>query len=202
MYLLRRELFLPADRRALLPLPPESDAWSGVPREFLAELKEGAHGLDPFNRVSLFELTAYMRNMLLRDADVFSMAHGLEIRVPLLDHRLVEEVAALPGSLKQADPRPKPLLLDAVGPRLPRHVYSLPKRGFTFPWASWLRGPLRQRAVATLSGGSVWKGLGILPEAPLTLWRRFESRDKRVAALQVLALLVLADFAARHGLRG
>jgi asparagine synthase (glutamine-hydrolysing) len=202
MYLLRRELFLTADRRALLPLPPESDPWSGVPRDLLADLKERSRGLDAFNRVSLFELTAYLRNMLLRDADVFSMAHGLEIRVPLLDHRLVEEAAALPGELKQPDPRPKPLLLDAVGPRLPRHVHTLPKRGFTFPWAAWLRGPLRQRAADALSGGDVWKNLGISAEAPRELWRRFDGGDRRVSALQVLALLVLADFARRHGLKG
>jgi asparagine synthase (glutamine-hydrolysing) len=201
MYLLRRELFLPADRRALLPLPLESDPWSGVPRDLLAELKERSRGLDPFNRVSLFELSAYMRNMLLRDADVFSMAHGLEIRVPLLDHRLVEETAALPGALKSPDPRPKPLLLDAVGPRLPRHVYTLPKRGFTFPWAAWLRGPLRQRAAEALSEGNVWKNLGISAEAPRDLWQRFDGGDRRVSALQVLALLVLAEFASRHNLK-
>src|SRR5207245_6396549 len=139
--------------------------------------------------------------MLLRDADVFSMAHGLEVRVPLLDHRLVELVAQMPGSFKQRDSRPKPLLLDAVGPRLPALAWARGKQGFTFPWDGWLRGPLRQRAALAMRQGDVWRGLGIDPQGPSRLWSRFEGGDRRVAALQLLALLVLADYAARHGRR-
>jgi asparagine synthase (glutamine-hydrolysing) len=201
MYLLRRELFLPRDRRALHPLPPESDPFAGVPRVMLSELRHQSRGLDPFNQVSLFEMGSYLRHMLLRDADVFSMVHGLELRVPLLDHRLVEQTAALPGACKRADPRPKPLLLDAVGKRLPSLVFQQPKRGFTFPWASWLRGPLRARTAQALTNADVWKELGLHPSAPLRLWHRFENQDPRVSALQLLALVVLADFAVRHGLR-
>jgi asparagine synthase (glutamine-hydrolysing) len=201
LYLLRRELFLPDDRRRLLPLPAESDAPCGVPRAVLDELRDRSRGLDPFNQVSLFELSAYLRHMLLRDADVFSMAHGLEVRVPLLDHRLVELVARMPGPQKQPDGRPKPLLLDAVGPRLPAAVGTRRKRGFTFPWDDWLRGPLRGRATRAMREGDVWQSLGIDPRGPSELWGRFEGGDRRVAALQVLALLVLADYAARHGLR-
>jgi asparagine synthase (glutamine-hydrolysing) len=84
---------------------------------------------------------------------------------------------------------------------LPRQACARPKRGFTFPWDAWLRGPLREQAIATLSQGDVWKGLGLQVESPLLLWRRFERGDRRVAALQVLALLVLADYATRYGLR-
>jgi len=201
LYLLRRELFLPHDRRRLLARPAGSDPPSGIPSPVLEELRHQARGLDPFNQVSLFELSAYLRQMLLRDADVFSMAHGLEVRVPLLDHRLVELVASMPGSSKQADSRPKPLLLDAVGPRLPTFVYTRGKQGFTFPWDDWLRGPLRQRATLAMREADVWRALGIDPQGPSYLWRRFEGGDRRVAALQVLALLVLADYTARHGLR-
>jgi asparagine synthase (glutamine-hydrolysing) len=201
LYLLRRELFLPAERRALHALPAGSDPWSGVPQSLIAGLRGQAHGLDPVNQVSLFEIQAYMRHMLLRDADVFSMAHGLEVRVPLLDHRLVEQVTRLPGSCKRPDPRPKPLLIDAVGERLPGQVYRRPKRGFTFPWDAWLRGPLRERAVRAMSHHAVWSNLGLSPAAPAALWQRFERGDRRVAGLQVLALVVLEDFASRHGLR-
>jgi asparagine synthase (glutamine-hydrolysing) len=201
VYLLRRELFLPEDRRRLLSPPDECDALSGVPRAVLDELRDGGRGLDAFNQVSLFEVSAYLRHMLLRDADVFSMAHGLEVRVPLLDHRLVELAASLPGTLKEPDPRPKPLLLDAVGPRLPQVVRSRPKHGFTFPWDAWLRGPLRERTTAAMHEGDVWRALGVDADGPLRLWQRFQGGDHRVAGLQVLALLVLADYARRHGLR-
>jgi asparagine synthase (glutamine-hydrolysing) len=142
-----------------------------------------------------------MRYMLLRDADVFSMAHGLELRVPLLDHEVVEQVARLPGEFKRPDPRPKPLLIDAVGGRIPARAYQLPKRGFTFPWGAWLRGPLRERASRAVDNRDLWAGLGFNSEAPRTVWQSFLSGDNRVAALQVLGLVVLESYASGHGLR-
>src|SRR5262249_28333525 len=138
-YFLRRELLLPAERRAL-----HRGNWpmNGVTQDFPPEFS----ALSEANQISALELSNYMRDMLLRDCDVFSMAVGLELRVPLLDHVLVERVVQLPGSWKEPDPRPKPLLLDAVGPPLSSSVSRRPKRGFTFPWDAWLRGPMRERA--------------------------------------------------------
>ena len=166
----------------------------------LDELAAIAPDADLTNRISSFEIANYMRHMLLRDADVFSMAHGLEVRVPLLDHKLVEAVAALPGLWKRPDPRSKPLLLDAVGPRLPALVHRNPKRGFTFPWDAWLRGPLRDRAETAMEARTVWDDLGLQADAPARLWKLFLKRDPRVAALQVLGLVVLGDYAAKYQL--
>jgi asparagine synthase (glutamine-hydrolysing) len=201
MYFLRRELFLPAERRALLPLPDGCDPFSGMSRNLLENLTAESRGLDAVNQVSLFELSAYMRNMLLRDADVFSMAHGLELRVPLLDHRLVEQTVQMAGAFKRPDPRPKPLLLDAVGPRLPSVVHRHPKQGFTFPWTAWLRGPMKERAGRAVRNGDVWTALGLNAAEPSALWQRFLQGDRRLSALQILALVVLHDFATRHGLQ-
>jgi asparagine synthase (glutamine-hydrolysing) len=129
------------------------------------------------------------------------MAHGLELRVPLLDHRLVEQAVQLPGACKRPDPRPKPLLLDAVGPRLPRVVHTHPKQGFTFPWAAWLRGPMQDRADRALQNREVWTTIGMNPDEPVAIWRRFLKGDRRLSPLQVLALLVLEDFTTRNGLK-
>lgn len=102
-------------------------------------------GSDPpardVNDISRRELAGYMRNQLLRDADVMSMAHGLEVRVPLLDQELVEQVARLPGDFKTDGRRLKPLLVDAVRDLLPDAVVERPKAGFTLPFETWLRGP-------------------------------------------------------------
>lgn len=201
MYLLRRELFLPAERRMLHAPPSGSDPTCGIGLDSMEEMADRVRGMEPINQVSMFEMSLYMRHMLLRDADVFSMAHGLEVRVPLLDHRVVEQAIRMPGAWKRPDPRPKPLLVDAVGPRLPRSVYTRPKRGFTFPWDAWLRGALRERAVGALAARDTWSRLGFDPSAPTRLWERFLRGDPGVAALQVLALVVLGDYAARHDLR-
>jgi asparagine synthase (glutamine-hydrolysing) len=200
LYLLRRELALPDERRALHPLPAGSDPWCGLPGDVLAELDGAGRELDAVNQVSQLELTAYLRHMLLRDSDVFSMVHGLELRVPLLDHVLVEQSAGLPGAWKRPDPRPKPLLLDAVGRRMPASAVQAPKRGFTFPWPAWLRGPLQGLVRERLENRTVWERLGFAPETPPAMLRRFLRGDPRVPGLLLLALTVLADFAERHGL--
>lgn len=196
LYLLRRELFLPAERRALCALPDECDPITGLTPGVLGVPR----GLDPENTVSALELTGYMRNMLLRDSDVFSMAHGLELRVPLLDHELVEAAAGLPGAWKRPGPVPKALLVDAVGPRLPKRATQLPKRGFTFPWADWFRGGLATTAADRLTDRGVWGRLGFDPAAPAALWGRFRQRDPAVGGLHVLGLMVLADVASRQQL--
>lgn len=85
--------------------------------------------------VSECELRFYMRNQLLKDSDVMSMAHGLELRVPLVDHALFQRVARVPSALRL---RPgKQMLLDAV-PEIPSWVSQAPKRGFVFPFEKWL----------------------------------------------------------------
>src|SRR5205807_4220341 len=73
-----------------------------------------AAGHDPVNRVSLLESRCYMLNTLLRDGDVMSMAHGLELRVPLIDHKLAESVFAMPGDWKISARMNKPALMKAL----------------------------------------------------------------------------------------
>jgi asparagine synthase (glutamine-hydrolysing) len=199
VYLLRRELFLPPERRALHALPEGFDPETGASRKLSDDLDAEARGLDIENQVALFELSVYMRHMLLRDADVFSMAVGLELRVPLLDHALVEAVAPLPGAWKRRDPRPKPLLLDALGGRLPREVNLRGKRGFTFPWQAWLHGALRERAALTLADRDIWRAVAFDADEPTRMWQRFLAGDPRVGAHQIVALWVLAEYVQRHG---
>lgn len=200
LYLLRRELFSPNDRRALCSLPSGSDPSSGLEAATLAELRAAAEGRDPVDSVAAFELNGYMRDMLLRDSDVFSMAHGLEIRVPLLEPYVVEQAARAQSAWRLPDPRPKPLLLDAAGPRLPERSYREKKRGFTFPWAAWLRGPLRGRVEESLAAARL-PSLGLERRAAVELWRRFAAGDDGTSALQILGLLVLDSLVARDRLR-
>ena len=89
----------------------------------------------PQDTVSRLELTKYMRNQLLRDCDVMSMASGVEVRVPFLDSRLFETIAAVPA--RERLQSHKWLLRKAV-PELPEWVTNRPKRGFFLPIASWL----------------------------------------------------------------
>jgi asparagine synthase (glutamine-hydrolysing) len=87
------------------------------------------------DNISVLELATYMRNQLLKDSDVMSMAHGLEIRVPFVDRVLLDTLFQLPSS-QRIQPGKK-LLLQAV-PEVPDWVANQPKRGFMFPYEKWL----------------------------------------------------------------
>lgn len=97
---------------------------------------------DDFAQISWAELTGYMRRMLLRDADQMSMAVSLEMRVPFLDHELVEYVLGLPAAVKKRYPGVKGLLVEACRDLLPASVYQRPKTGFALPMKHWMLGPL------------------------------------------------------------
>lgn len=202
MYLLRRELFLPHERRMLHSLPEESDPATGLSESILKSVRQQTAELDDINRISSFEVQLYMRQMLLRDVDVFSMAAPIECRVPFLDHKFVEAVFSLPGKWKCPDPRPKPLLLDTVGPRLPPAVWQHQKRGFTFPWGLWFArgGPLAQIAEEAVQDADIWRQLDLDPAGVMDIWKRFLNGDGSLSPLQLLAFVVLRDFVKRHEL--
>jgi len=175
-YFLARALFPP--RVALARLSPEArDAlpkdspWRARVRETL----ERAERMDPVNAVSYLECNHYMLSTLLRDTDQMSMAHSLEVRVPFLDHRVVERVLALPGPRKVRDSsgRRKPLLVSALNGLLPGELALLPKRTFTLPWEVWLKGPLRKEVEEVLGKPpEALKGL-IDPDAVRSLWEEY-----------------------------
>ena len=118
---------------------------------WLAESSLLARQLDSFAAVSCLEAQSYLVNTLLRDTDSMSMAHSLEVRVPFLDHPLVEFVTHLPEQVKLSRGTPKALLVAALEDVLPAEVVHQAKRGFTFPWEAWLRGPMRESVEAGLS---------------------------------------------------
>ncbi|MEO7166289.1 MAG: asparagine synthase (glutamine-hydrolyzing) [Chthoniobacterales bacterium] len=97
---------------------------------------------DDFARISWAELTGYMRRMLLRDSDQMSMAVSLELRIPFLDHELVEYSLGLPAAEKTRRGGVKGLLVEACRDLLPPAVYQRPKAGFALPMQKWMTGPL------------------------------------------------------------
>lgn len=80
--------------------------------------------------------------------DRASMAHTLEVRVPLLDHELVEWISTLPADIKLRRGEGKYVFKKALESHLPADVRYRPKMGFAVPLAKWFRGPLRARIVA------------------------------------------------------
>ena len=129
--------------------------------------------LSVLQQVTWRELTGYMRDTLLRDSDVFSMAHALELRVPFLDRDVVTAAFAAVDGLKLSRLAVKPLLVDATRDLLPSEVWDRPKQGFVLPFAEWMHGPMAAEVTATLGDTDRIQALGLRPDAVRAVWSAF-----------------------------
>ncbi|MGH7111961.1 MAG: XrtA/PEP-CTERM system amidotransferase [Stellaceae bacterium] len=139
---LRRQLFSPALRRDL-------QGYQAV--ETLAHYMRSSGSDDPLAQAQYADLKTYLPGDILAKVDRASMANSLEVRVPLLDHTLVEWAARLPPALKLRGGEGKRVLKSALEPHVPRDNLYRPKQGFAVPLVKWFRGPLRQRVRERLS---------------------------------------------------
>ncbi|MGD9633210.1 MAG: asparagine synthase (glutamine-hydrolyzing) [Pirellulales bacterium] len=105
---------------------------------------------DAVTAASLADLVTYLPGDLCQKIDMATMAHGLECRQPMLDHRLVELAAAMPANLKLRGGRGKWILERAFGHLLPTSVFRRAKMGFGVPVDEWFRGELKELLVDTL----------------------------------------------------
>lgn len=96
------------------------------------------NSLHPADLLSYLELKFYLQNQLLKDTDFMSMHHSIEVRVPFLDHPLVEYISDLPPEIKLGGSVNKALLVESVRDFLPPEIFTRPKMGFTFPFQKWL----------------------------------------------------------------
>ena len=95
---------------------------------------------DPVSRAQYIDLMTRLPGGMLVKVDRASMAHGLEVRAPLLDHHLVEWAAGLPTRFKLNGFEGKAILKKALEPHVPHELLYRPKQGFSLPLAPWLRG--------------------------------------------------------------
>jgi asparagine synthase (glutamine-hydrolysing) len=90
-------------------------------------------------------MKTYLVGDILTKVDRASMAHALEVRVPFLDHKLLEWISGLPSSMKIQGAEGKYMLKKALEPYLPHEIMYRRKMGFSIPLAEWFRGPLRSK---------------------------------------------------------
>jgi len=100
---------------------------------------------DAVSRVQYADFKTYLPGDILTKVDRASMANSLEVRVPLLDHTLVEWAAELPSNLKLHGRESKYIFKAALAPYVGKTILYRPKQGFAVPLAAWFRGPLRHR---------------------------------------------------------
>jgi asparagine synthase (glutamine-hydrolysing) len=133
---MRRRLFAPSFRRAL-------QGYRAI--DVLDQHMRAAPADDHLAQIQYADLKTYLAGDILVKVDRASMANSLEVRVPILDHELIEWAAGLPLGLKLRGRDGKYALKKALEPLVPHEVLYRPKMGFSVPLARWFRGPLRQR---------------------------------------------------------
>jgi asparagine synthase (glutamine-hydrolysing) len=143
------------------------------------------------SKVSLAEMQTYMQNVLLRDTDQMSMKHALEVRVPFLDHRLVEYVLGVDDAIKYPS-TPKQLLVESMDGLIPNEIVDRPKMGFTFPWKYWMQNELKdfcKKGLDQLEKLEVFKEFGLNEK-----WSAFLSGDPTITWSKMWPLVVLGHW--------
>lgn len=153
--------------------------------------------LPTFSKISVAVMSTYMQNVLLRDTDQMGMASALEVRVPFLDHHLIEYVFAISDIYKHPS-TPKKLLTDATKDLLPHEIKNRSKKGFTLPWQKWLKKDLKSFCAQEL------RRLGKRKEfnhtAIQALWHSFLQGDARVGWSRIWILVVLGFWLHKHNI--
>lgn len=143
------------------------------------------------SKCSQAEITTYMQNVLLRDADQMSMAVALEVRVPFLDYKLVEYVLALEDKHKSLL-SPKKLLTDSLKDLLPDEIVNRKKMGFVLPWKHWLKNELKSFCEQNLH--ELGKRSNINEKYLMSLWDRFLHDDPMITWSRIWHLVVLGHW--------
>jgi asparagine synthase (glutamine-hydrolysing) len=153
-------------------------------------------GIDhPLSLVQYLDLKTFLVS-ILHKVDRASMAHALEVRVPLLDHHLVEWMATLPPAWKLRDAEGKYLFKKALEPLLPRATMYRPKHGFEVPLAGWFRGPLRERLREMVLGPTLSQ-TGMFNQNYLRQLVTHHESGRRDNSVMLWELLMYASFVER-----
>lgn len=193
-------LFTRAFQQELLrSVPAERPEW-GLPASRAAALRARIEGEPDLAAVSHLELACFLGERLLRDSDWASMAVSLELRVPLLDHELVEALWKVPIARRFLPLGRKQLLRDVGLSRLPGALFERPKRGFELPMAVWSRKALAGELERTLTDVALAHRVGLNGEAVARCWRAYRDGAPGIYWSRVWALYVLLRYARTHDL--
>jgi len=182
--------FTPADKRQLLTEKLRRTLEEYSPFVAFRANFERTRGLDHLSRILYADLKTYLPNDILVKTDRMAMANSLEVRSPLLDHKVIEFAASLPVRWKYHHGVAKYLLKRYAEQRVPAAVIHRPKMGFAVPLADWLRGDLRTTGEElVLSERALGRGY-FRAEHVREMWRRHQSGERN-HAWHLWALMVL-----------
>ncbi|MBD0283841.1 MAG: asparagine synthase (glutamine-hydrolyzing) [Flavisolibacter sp.] len=139
-YLFNRGYFTPRETARLLDMEMQ-EVKSILSNVYIPAFVDN---LSDGNKVSYLESNLYMESQLLKDTDVMSMWHSIEVRVPFLDYDIIKMIHKVDSSLKYNKKQGKFLLIDSFRELLPREIWNRKKQGFVFPFDIWMRDSIEQ----------------------------------------------------------
>jgi asparagine synthase (glutamine-hydrolysing) len=148
------------------------------------------HGWDPLSRIQYIDIKTFLVDDILTKVDRASMAHSLEVRVPLLDHELMEYAAGIPSRYKLKRHEAKYIFKKALERIVPADILSRPKMGFSVPLAQWFRGDLKGLFEERVFSKDAFLG-DLFDRAPIRRWWAQHQRGIRDYSHHLWALLVL-----------
>jgi len=170
----------------------------GLPADVAAAWRQRIDGSETRHAVSVLELSSFIGERLLRDTDAASMAVGLEVRVPLLDHVLAETAAGIDPVRRFSPAGKKQLLRDVALGKLDPALFDRPKSGFVLPIDTWARRRLQPQMHALFADEGAARRAGLRSEAVGTLWRSFTDGRPGLYWSRVWALYVLLSWCRSH----
>jgi len=195
---MQRRVFSEPGRRALLG-PAVLVALGDRPpfHPELSALKLDLVDAGAFELVSGWELHTYMADVLLRDSDVMSMRHSLELRAPFVDRVLIEWLWRQKSAFKSTPRHPKDALAEATADLLPPGLRHRPKQGFTLPLNLWMRRDLKPFLDETFSTRSIDQSGLFNRVAVQASWQRFLKQEDAPEWSRVWSLGMLIAFVNR-----
>jgi asparagine synthase (glutamine-hydrolysing) len=150
------------------------------------------HDIEQLKSVSLFEMTHYMADTLLRDVDAVCLHNSLECRVPFVDLEVCSYALSIPDELKIRKGINKPLLVDAFSDLLLKEAYSSPKRGFNLPISDWMRWYIKNEVKPDLI--QLAQDLELFPDrSPLGKTGTHKNKNAEINYYKWLVLLKWVD---------
>ena len=147
----------------------------------------------PLSLVQYLDMKTYLPGDILTKVDRASMAHALEVRVPILDHQFVDWISQLPPGLKLKGREGKYIFKKALEPYLPNEILYRPKMGFSIPLASWFRGPLKQRVRDSILGDRM-RDSGLFEQNYLETLINHHQSGRRDYSSSIWTLLMFESF--------
>jgi len=186
-----RTVFSEAERAALI-LPEARSAMENTWRRASSWL-EGTEGWPALTRYQWLDMRVWLDGCVLRKVDALAMAHAIEVRVPFLDHRVVEACLSAPPSLRLRGWTEKYALRQIMARRLPESIRRRPKAPFQMPLDRWFRGPLAGFAREQLSAGGLTRLPLVSPRAAMQVLDDHLS-GRESAGVKLWALVVLGSW--------